>query len=144
VLPPRRPLALGVATLAVVCGAALAQERPNYDDVRTLLRTGETVIGERLAYPAAGATLIHSLIVTMQAGERTGRHKHGVPTYAYILSGQVTVDYDGGLRRTYRAGEAFMEAMDRWHDGVNDGTEPCRILVVFMGAEGLSGVIRGN
>jgi hypothetical protein len=56
----------------------------------------------------------------------------------------VTVDYDGGLRRTYRAGEAFLEAMDRPHDGVNDGAVPCQILVVFLGAAGLQPVVRSN
>jgi quercetin dioxygenase-like cupin family protein len=131
-----------VASLAIA-GAAPAQERKDYDSVQPLLRATETVAGEALAYPS-GPAVVTSLIVTMAPGEKTGRHKHGAPTYAYILSGQVTVDYDGGFRRTYRQGEAFMEAMERWHDGVNDGTAPCRILVEFMGASTSSNVVRGN
>lgn len=121
-------------------GAARAQGQPEYAQVKPLLRTGESVVGERISYPTAGAAVVQSLIVTLQPGERTGRHRHGVPTYAYILAGQVTVDYDGGHKRTYREGEAFMEAMERIHDGVNDGAMPCRILVVFIGSEGTRNV----
>ena len=59
-----------------------------------------------------------------------------------ILSGSVTVDYGDHGRRVYKAGTAFMEAMDVWHDGVNSGDVPCRILVVFMGSPTARNVIR--
>ena len=85
---------------------------------------------------------ITSAIVTLAPGERTGPHKHGVPTYGYILSGAVTVDYGNHGQRVYKAGTASMEAMDVWHDGVNASDEPCRILVVFMGSETARNVIR--
>jgi quercetin dioxygenase-like cupin family protein len=78
----------------------------------------------------------------MKPGETTGAHRHGVPTYGYILEGQVTVDYGSDGKRTYRKGEAFMEAKTVTHDGTNDGDVPVRILVVFMGADGAENVIR--
>jgi len=33
------------------------------------------------------------MIVTIDPGEETAWHRHGVPTYIYILAGEVTVDY---------------------------------------------------
>jgi len=137
-------VAAGYAALPFPQNFSLAQERTEYQEVLTLLRTGETVVGEPISYPVDAPAIIHSLIVTMKPGERTGRHKHGAPTYAYILAGQVTVAYDGGLTRTYTQGEAFMEAMDRWHDGLNDGAGPCRILVVFMGTARSRTVVRSD
>jgi quercetin dioxygenase-like cupin family protein len=141
-MSPRRLLtALAFLGAAASASGAPAQEPKDYDRVQPLLNATESVVGERLAYPS-GPPVVTSLIVTMTPGESTGWHKHGVPSYAYILAGQVTVEYEGSGRRTYKHGDAFMEAMDRWHTGVNDGAEPCRILVVFMGAAGSRPVVR--
>ncbi|MEA3276418.1 MAG: cupin domain-containing protein [Pseudomonadota bacterium] len=39
-------------------------------------------------------------------------------------------------------GDTFMEATGVWHKGRNTGDKPARILVVFMGSETASNVIR--
>ena len=75
-------------------------------------------------------------------GDGNGAHKHGVPTYGYILSGSVAVDYADHGRHVYKAGTAFMEAMGVWHNGVNEADVPCRILVVFIGSTTAENVIR--
>lgn len=113
----------------------------DYARVVPLFDGSKNIVGETLVYPQSGPAKVTSLIVTMEPGEETGPHRHGVPTYGYILEGQVTVDYGTHGTRTYRKGEAFMEAEGVTHDGVNDGNVPVRILVVFMGAEGASNVI---
>jgi len=64
-----------------------------------------------------------------------------VPLFAYILDGELTVDYGDRGTRTYRRGEAFMEAMDVAHAGINTGTQPVRLLAVYMGAKGAEDVI---
>ncbi len=130
-----------IVIAASVPAVSAAQDRPDYRRVVPLIATSQTIMGERLAYPG-GAAKVTSAIVTLRPGESTGRHKHGVPTYGYVLSGAVTVDYGAGGTRTYRAGTAFMEAMEVWHDGANTGAEPCRILVVFMGADSAANVIK--
>jgi quercetin dioxygenase-like cupin family protein len=79
--------------------------------------------------------------VTVAPGEKTIVHRHGVPMFAYVLSGELTVDYGEHGKRTYRQGQALMEAMDVAHDGVNSGAEPARILAVYMGADGAENVI---
>jgi quercetin dioxygenase-like cupin family protein len=113
----------------------------DYKTVQTLLETGETIVGEPIVYPPGQADIV-SMIVTMAPGEETGRHQHPVPTFAYILEGEVTVDYEGHGARTYRQGEAFMEAEAVWHNGRNTGHVPVRILAVFMGAKGEADVKR--
>ena len=136
---PRIALPLPLA-LAFVFNTAAA-ESGAYKRVEPLLASDRTVIGETLAYPAGDAKVTSS-IVTIQPGEKTAWHKHGAPLYAYILAGEVTVDYgDKGTKR-FPAGSAFMEAMDHWHRGMNKGTEPARILAVYLGSDQVDNVIR--
>lgn len=110
-----------------------------HDGVK-LLDSGVNFVGEQVSYPA-GKARIKSVLATMAPGQKTGWHKHGVPTYGYILEGQITVDYGDAGKTTYRAGEGVLEAMDYWHEGINDGDVPARVVVVFMGAEGAENVI---
>lgn len=46
------------------------------------------------------------------------------------------MDYGARGKRTYRKGDTFMEAMGVDHFGANTGTEPVRLLAVYMGAQG--------
>jgi quercetin dioxygenase-like cupin family protein len=122
--------------------AAAQDTAKDYPTASTLLTADHNIVGEKIAYPTAGPAKITSLIVTIDPGTETGWHKHGVPLYVYILSGEATVDYEGKGTRVYKAGDAFMEAMDVWHNGRNTGAAPVRILTVYMGADGADNVIR--
>jgi len=106
-----------------------------------LLSTGTTIAGETLHYPTGGPAHVTAAIITLGPGAKTILHRHGVPLFGYILDGELTVDYGDRGKRTYRKGDAFMEAMDVPHFGVDTGKEPVRILAVYMGAEGAADVI---
>lgn len=121
-----------MAGLITIAGAAGAKD---YPPVKPLLKDGKTILGQPLTYPTDGPAQIQSVIVTMPPGAQTGLHTHPYPTYGYILEGELTVSYPAGVTKTYRQGEAVMEAVDTPHNGKNTGTEPVRILVVFMGVE---------
>lgn len=105
-----------------------------------LLSTGTTVVGEEIRYPS-GTAHVTASIVTLAPGARTLVHKHGVPMFAYILEGEITVDYGTKGKRTYRQGDALMEAMDVAHFGENTGTQPMRLIAVYMGANDAKDVI---
>lgn len=66
--------------------------------------------------------------------------RHPAPMFAYILEGEVTVDYGASGQRVYRKGDALMEAMHVPHRGMNLGTATVSILTVHMGAEGTANV----
>jgi quercetin dioxygenase-like cupin family protein len=106
-----------------------------------LLSTGTTVVGETLHYPTSGPAHVTAAIVTVAPGAKTILHKHGVPLFAYILEGELTVDYGDRGKRTYHQGDAFMEAMDVPHYGIDTGAQPVRLLAVYIGAAGLADVI---
>jgi quercetin dioxygenase-like cupin family protein len=131
-----KSITAGLAALAAVAmWAAVMQSGPAAAG-EPLLKTRTTILGQALDYPAGDPAEVTSLIVTLEPGEETGWHKHPVPLHAYLLSGQITVDYGEDGTRTYRPGEALMEAVGSWHNGHNAGPEPARILVVVMGAVG--------
>jgi quercetin dioxygenase-like cupin family protein len=144
----KRSVALAVLLAAVgPMGAAgpLAPAEAMADGapkLETLLETDTTNLGQPLAYPESGAPRITAVIVTLEPGQETGRHRHAVPLFGHVLAGEVTIDYGARGTKTYRAGDAFMEAIDTWHNGRNTGADTLRILAVFMGAEGAADVER--
>jgi quercetin dioxygenase-like cupin family protein len=97
-----------------------------------LLQSGTDVLGAPLEYPEGPAN-VTAAIVTVPPGGETGLHRHEVPLFAYILEGELTVDYGDRGKKTYRAGDAVLEAQDWPHNGVNTGTVPLRLLAVYMG-----------
>lgn len=130
-----------IATLAFILLACPATAQDGAYPMTPLLSTGATIIGEPIRYPTTGPAKVTAAIITIAPGEKTGIHKHGVPLFAYILDGEFTENYGEHGRRHYKKGDAFMEATDAAHFGVNNGTQPVRVLAVYMGAAGAADVI---
>jgi len=103
---------------------------------RPVLSTGTTVTDEPIRYPS-GTPHITAVELTFKPGQQTGWHIHPVPLFGYVLEGELTVDYGAKGKRTYRKGDALMEAMNEAHNGRNTGRRPLKLLVVFMGADGV-------
>jgi quercetin dioxygenase-like cupin family protein len=141
--PPMLLRNLAALVLIASCaGPAVAQQK-GYPAV-PLLSTGTTIIGETLRYPATGAAHVTAAIVTLAPGEQTIVHKHGVPLFCYVLEGELTVDYGEHGKRRYLPGQAFMEAMATAHFGSNTGSQPTRLVAVYMGAAGAEDVVVGK
>jgi quercetin dioxygenase-like cupin family protein len=123
--------------LAAACTAPAPAPAPSAEPV---LQTGETVLGQPIAW-AQGTPQVTAVIVTLPPGAETGWHRHPVPLFGWMLEGELTVAYQGAgaseTQRTYRPGDALMEAIDTPHNGRNAGPAPVRILAVFLGAEGV-------
>jgi len=126
-------LTLVVGTLVQLPLAVAAQQAYPTQD---LLVTSTTVMGEPIRYPS-GTPKVTASIVTIAPGAETAWHRHPAPLVAYILEGDLTVDYRDRGRRVYRQGEALVEAMDVTHRGINLGSAPVRLLAVYLGADGL-------
>ena len=135
-------LLLAVALLASFAFPALARDAaapaPSYPAV-ALLSTGTTILGEKIHYPKGNAH-ITAAIVTLAPGARTILHKHPVPLFAYILEGELTVDYGPQGTRSFKQGQTYMEAMDVAHFGENKSDKPVRLIAIYMGADGVKDV----
>jgi quercetin dioxygenase-like cupin family protein len=126
-------LALGL--LSVCPAIAEDQASPNYQALLTpLLQSGTDVLGTPLAYPTGNAN-ITAAIVTIPPGGQTGWHSHEVPLFAYVLEGELTVDYGTKGKKTYRAGDSVLEAVNWTHNGTNTGAVPMKLLAVYMGSD---------
>lgn len=130
-----------IIVVILIAPLTIARADGPYNKVQPVLDTAKTVMGENLKLPDGSPLHIISTIVTIDPGEKTGWHKHGVPLYIYILSGEVTVDYGEKGERTFGPGGSYMEAMAYWHRGTNLGKEAVRILCVYMGSDKAQNVI---
>ena len=118
-------------------GLSMARPPETLSKVDVLLSTQKTIIGQPISYPEQTPAKITAAMITMLPGQSTGWHKHDVPLFAYIIDGELTVDYGSHGKRVYRSGDTFMEAIEAPHDGTVTGQTPAKLLAVFMGAEGL-------
>lgn len=148
-------MAVVTVAVAVTGGAASAISAPHdvaaaspsaspspVAPIPLLVQQSTTVLGQPIVYPTQQPAQVTSTIITLLPGQQTGWHRHDAPMYAYILSGAVTVTYDGGVTRTYRKGQAIMEAIGTRHNGMNKGEDPVRILVVNIGAAGVANSVK--
>lgn len=126
----------GAAGLLI--GVAVAKVA--YPPADVLLATSTTVIGQPIIYPA-GQAKVTAAVVTMEPGQTTGWHRHDAPLFAYMLQGEITVDYGPDGFRVYHAGDAFVEALGSAHDGRNTGGDLARILAVSIGADGVANTV---
>ena len=136
----KRHWALGVLLLAFLTTCAQARDQ-GYYPVQELLVTGQTIVGENIQYPTSGAPKITVAVVTVAPGTPAAFHRHPVPLVAYILEGELTVDYGPKGLKTFRQGDAVVEAMDLPHRGMNLGSGIVKLLAVYIGAEGAANVV---
>ena len=111
-------------------------------DAAPVLKKSETITGQPIGYPITQNPEVSSVLVTIKAGGESGRHKHPVSPHIYVIEGQVTIEFDDGKRQRFKAGEAFLEAVDTWHNAKNLGKTPVKMLVVFFGEKGQKNLIR--
>ena len=114
------------------CLISSSARAADYPPMQVLLETGKTIVGEALHYPDQAPAKVSAVIVNISPGSSTGWHRHGVPMFAYLLSGELDIEYADGKRATVKAGDSFMEAMTVPHIGANLRNEPARVLAVFM------------
>ena len=117
-------LALGLLMLAGNAGADTAPPVT----VKTLITTTKTDIGQPLVLPKRDPELIVSTY-DIAPGAKLARHEHPFSRYAYVLQGDIAVQFDDGSQKRYHAGDVIVEAVNTWHFGMNVGTQPVRLVV---------------
>jgi quercetin dioxygenase-like cupin family protein len=107
------------------------------ETIETLLATGRTLLGQPLVYPTGTPAKVTADVITIAPGAETGWHEHEVPLLAYVMEGDLTVDYGPKGTHIYRQGDVIVEAIGIAHNGHNAGSRPVRLFAVFLGAEGV-------
>lgn len=107
----------------------------------TVLQTTTTAIGQPLQFPQARSQFT-GVVIELAPGGEVGRHMHPVPNFVYVLQGEISIEAEGHPARSYSAGQSFVESVNTWHNGLNRGSAPLKILVVFAGEEGKPVTVR--
>jgi quercetin dioxygenase-like cupin family protein len=88
------------------------------------------------ALPNAPGKSLTAVVVDYPPGGASPAHTHAKSAfiYAYVVSGAVTSQVDGGALRTYRTGESFYETPGAHHQVSRNAsmTEPAKLLAVFV------------
>jgi quercetin dioxygenase-like cupin family protein len=100
-----------------------------------------TILDQRVEYPTKKPARITSDVTVLEPGQETGWRRHRVPVYVYVLEGTYTVEYDAAVTRDFPAGTAFIQAIKTDYNGMNKGSEPVRLLTVYLGAKGIRDII---
>jgi quercetin dioxygenase-like cupin family protein len=138
-------VAVGLIVALLIVSSAPAEDHAapaQYENLLTpLLQGGTDVLGAPLTYPT-GTPNVTAALVTIPPGGETGWHSHEVPLFAYILEGELTVDYGEKGKKTYRAGDSVLEAMNWPHNGTNTGDVPMKLIAVYMGGGDKADTVR--
>ncbi len=108
-----------------------------YEDIEATILIAElpkTILGQDFKYPA-GQPLIKAFLIDIPAGKTTALHKHAVPLFVYVVSGELEVDYGSKGKKTFKSGSSFVEAIEWCHFGKASGTLPVKIIGVYLGQE---------
>jgi quercetin dioxygenase-like cupin family protein len=128
--------------LLLIASSAFAADYSSGVTAKVLKKSSVTANGQRITYPVTDRAEVTAMTVELAPGAETGWHKHPVPVYAYVISGNLTVELEGGKPLTYGAGETVIEVVDTLHNGKNSGKEPVKLVVFYLGAEGTPNVIK--
>ncbi len=90
---------------------------------------------------AAVPIVLTGQVVEIEPGGQTGRQRHLVPSYIYVLEGVLTTTSEGGPVgvagvQYHTQGQSYMDAVGVWHNHKNTGTTPVRYLLLLIGTPG--------
>lgn len=96
--------------------------------------------GELFRKPVSmnGASVVTVVEVNFRPGESHGAHAHDAHTVVYVLEGEIESQLGGEKPKVYAKGATFYEAPGQTHaiSRNKSDTQPARILVYFLSAEG--------
>jgi quercetin dioxygenase-like cupin family protein len=117
-------LTLGAVFAVAAVSLAVAADAPQV--VRKVLNQQDTANNQTMA----------EIDVTIPVGGREGRHTHPGPLMAYVLSGVISLDYEGKPQTDYKAGDAFFVESGKIHEGINKGNVAAHAIATFAGPKG--------
>ena len=133
--------AVVVAGMAVVglVGPAVAQDAvPQPKGVKTSpLITSLGPFREPVSIPV----ILTGQVVEIEPGGQTGRQRHTVPTFIYVLEGTLVTNSEGGRvgvagAQYHAPGQSYSDPAGVWHNHSNPGTTPVKYLILFLSTPG--------
>ena len=103
----------------ILAGSAFAQE-PGIQRKLVIQQEG----------PPGYRTVVN--ILEFAPGSREVRHTHPGPLAGYVLEGAFTLEREGQVTATYKAGDAFYVEAGKAHVGSNEAGTPMKLLATLF------------
>jgi len=105
-------------------------------EIQELMRANASWNGAAYgAYPEGMAEPVVAKI-TIPAHKELTWHSHPMPSFAYVLSGEITVEDEKGDKKRFTAGEVMPETVHTAHRGLV-GDQPATFIVFYAGTKGM-------
>lgn len=137
-----RTVCLCLMGLLLIAASPFAADYNSGVSAKVLKKTSVTSNGQKITYPLTDKAEVTAMTVDLAPGAETGWHQHPVPVYAYVVSGTLSVELEDGQVFSFATGDAVIEVVNTLHNGKNQGSEPVKLAVFYLGAEGLPNVIK--
>ena len=111
---------------------------------KIILETEKMSNGEPIDYQDTDHPRVTVMTVNIAPGAKTGWHSHPMPVYAYVMSGRLTVQIEGGKTTEFKKGEAIIEVVNLRHNGINRGKIPVKLVVFYLGGKDIPNVIKAD
>ena len=105
-------------------------------NIKELLRTDTTSIGQKIIYPDLADPEVTMLKITIPPGKSTGWHKHNIPVFAYVVKGVLTVELEDHQIKKFKEESTFAEVRDTYHNGSNMEDTDLVLIAIYMGGKG--------
>ncbi|HEY6874308.1 MAG TPA: cupin domain-containing protein [Geobacteraceae bacterium] len=129
-------------TALLIKAPAFAADYKSGVTSKVLVKTSVTGNGQQITYPVTDKAVVTAMTVDVAPGAETGWHKHPGPVFAYVMSGKLSVEIEGGKQLSFEAGDAIIEVINTMHNGKNSGNVPVKLVVFYLGSEGTPNVIK--
>lgn len=105
-------------------------------NIKELLRTDTTSIGQKITYPEFADPEVTMLKITIPPGKSTGWHKHNIPVFAYVVKGVLTVELEDHQIKKFKEESTFAEMRNTYHNGSNMEDTDLVLIAVYLGGKG--------
>jgi quercetin dioxygenase-like cupin family protein len=105
-------------------------------NIKELIRTDTTSIGQKITYPDFANPEVTMLKITIPPGKSTGWHKHNIPVFAYVVKGVLTVELEDHQVKKFKEESTFAEMRDTYHNGTNKEDTDLVLIAIYMGGKG--------
>jgi quercetin dioxygenase-like cupin family protein len=110
----------------------------SYEDIDASIipieQSPKTILGQDFKYPA-GQPLIKAFNIEIPVGKKTSIHKHAIPLFIYVVSGDLEVDYGSKGKKIFKPGTSYIEAIGWCHVGKVAGKNPVKIIGIYLGEQ---------
>lgn len=117
--------------IAAALNLAYADEDQPGVKTELVIRSGNDWTGSPLPPYLTSAPEVAVMKFTIPPKASLPIHKYPAINAAYVVSGELTVMQEGGIQRNFKKGDVVIEMVEKWHHGINQGSDPVELVVFY-------------